>query len=84
MQIGTLISILAVTISVLALIFGRKDSNKKYDMDYGLFMGEIRADIKNIKDALEELKTDTKNIDYTIDMKIRDHERRYHDGKEHK
>lgn len=80
MNTSNIISILAVTLSVLSFIFGRKDNNKKYDMDYGLFMGEIRADIKNIKNALEELKADTKDINHEMDIKIQEHERRYHNG----
>ena len=45
---------------------------------YGSFMGEMRAEIKSIKEKVEELKSDHKEVDSKIKEAIAEHVKIYH------
>lgn len=45
---------------------------------YGTFMGEIKAEINSIKEMINELKSDHKEVDKKIKDAILEHENRFH------
>lgn len=44
----------------------------------GQFMGEIRTEINSIKEMINELKSDHKEVDGKIDKAIAEHIQAYH------
>ena len=47
---------------------------------FGTFIGEIKAELNNIKEMINELKSDHKEVDGKIDKAIEDHVKAYHKG----
>lgn len=47
---------------------------------YGTFMGEMRTEISSIKEMINELKSDHKEVDGKIKEAIIEHENRFHKG----
>ena len=45
---------------------------------YGQFIGEMRSEIASIKEKIDELKSDHKEVDKKIKDAIIEHENRYH------
>jgi len=82
MEIGTIISIGAVVISLTALLLNRKDKSNKDTKDDGYKWGQIEEKLSNIEKALAKIenKLDSfdKEVDEKIDKKIREHVEAYH------
>lgn len=79
------IAIIGSILAVTTFFNNKKDKStsetKDFNMSYGLFMGEIKSELKHIKDSLEEIKEDIKTTDSKIKIAIENHERIYHNGK---
>ena len=56
--IGALMTLISVTIAIFTFYFNRK---KETGSD-GEWKGELRSDLKHIKDGVDELKTDNEEI----------------------
>ncbi len=80
-QLGIAISLVTGIVSVLGFLLVQKKNIKDETKDFGIFMGEIKTELKYIKEAIEELKTDGKGISLKINEAIKNHERIYHNGK---
>ena len=72
---------IGVVIAAASFFFGQKKSNNDDGRKLGEFMGEIRADIRHIKDDLRTIREDRSNIVKDIEAAIEQHEKIYH-GKE--
>lgn len=85
MEIGTIISIGAVVISLTALLLNRKDKSNKDTKDDGYKWGQIEEKLSNIEKVLAKIenKLDVydKEIDEKIDKKIHEHVEVYHKEK---
>ena len=77
-EIGIIISLIGCIIGIVRFIIGQKKSGKDDGMELGTFMGEIKAEIANIKDMITELKNDHKEVDDKIKDAILEHIRAYH------
>ena len=77
-EIGIIISLIGCIIGIVSFIIGQKKSSKDDGMELGTFMGEIRAEIANIKEMISELKNDHREVDAKIKDAIEEHEKRFH------
>ena len=82
MELGTIISIGAVVISLIALLLSRKDKSNDDTKEDGYKWGQIEEKLSNIEKALAKIenKLDVydKEIDEKIDKKINEHVEMYH------
>lgn len=85
MEIGTIISIGAVIISLTALLLNRKDKSNKDTKDDGYKWGQVEEKLSNIEKVLAKIETKLdvydKELDERIDRKIHDHVEMYHKEK---
>jgi hypothetical protein len=79
--ISILIAALGVVVAIASFYIGQKKSNTDDGRKLGEFMGEIRADIRHIKDDIRTIREDRNNIINDISMAIKQHEKIFH-GKE--
>lgn len=77
-EIGIIISLIGCIIGIVSFIIGQKKSSKDDGMELGTFIGEIKAELNNIKEMINELKSDHKEVDGKIKDAIADHVRAYH------
>ena len=73
-----LIGAAGLILAALTFFLGQKKSSVDDGQKLGEFMGEIRADIRNIKHDIEEIKRDKQNVQDSIDRAIKQHEVQYH------
>lgn len=82
MEIGIWVSIGAVVISLIALLFSRKDKSNDDAKEDAHKWGQIEEKLSNIEKALAKIenKLDVydKEIDEKIDKKINEHVEMYH------
>lgn len=82
MELGTIISICAVVISLIALLLSRKDKSNDDTKEDGYKWGQIEEKLSNIEKALAKIETKLdvydKEIDEKIDKKINEHVEMYH------
>lgn len=78
-EIGAIISITSLAIAIASFLFARKKENKTDGFELGKFMGEMKSQIGSIKELIEELKKDNKEVDERMVKAIREHELRYDD-----
>ena len=80
MEIGTIISIGAVTISLITLILNRRDKaiNDTKESNLGLINFRLDQLDKNVQRILAKLETYDKELDERIDRKIHEHIEMYH------
>ena len=83
MEIGTIISIAAVTISLVTLILNRRDKaiNDTKESNLGLINFRLDQLDKNVQRILAKLERYDKELDERIDKKIHDHVEMYHKEK---
>lgn len=77
-EIGVVLSVISCVIAVTSFALNNKKTNKTDGFELGNFMGEIRTEIASIKDLINELKQDNKEVDEKISKNIKDHEARFH------
>ena len=77
-ELGIIISLVGCIIGIVSFIIGQKKSSKDDGMSLGAFMGEIKAEINSIKEMINELKSDHKEVDGKIKEAIVEHENRFH------
>lgn len=75
---GTGLSILSLIVCVATFFMNNKKSNKTDGIELGSFMGEMKAELTNIKNLIEELKHDHKEVDNKIHEAIANHEAIFH------
>lgn len=84
--IALLLSILGSVISVLSLIFNRKDKSNKDVKDDSYKWGQIDTKLSNIEKTLEKIENKLDSYDKEIDDKIAEamahHIKEYHKGEE--
>lgn len=80
MELGTIISIGAVTISMVTLILNRRDKaiNDTKESNLGLINFRLDQLDKNVQRILAKLDTYDKETDEKIDKKIHEHVEMYH------
>ena len=78
MNSNLIIGIVGALVAVLTFFLGPKRANIDDGQKLGEFMGEIRTDIRNIKDDINEIKKDRRDMQNAIDKAIEQHEERYH------
>ena len=85
MEIGTIISIGAVIISLTALLLNRKDKSNKDTKDDGYKWGQVEEKLSNIEKVLAKIETKLdvydRELDERIDKKIHEHVEVYHKEK---
>lgn len=81
--ISLIVAVLGVIISITSFFASQRKTNTDDGRKMGEFMGEIHADIKNIKEDIAEIKQDRNSIDKKISKVMEEHEKKYHsrDGK---
>ena len=79
LDIGVVLSIISVIVAVSSLLMNNKKTNKTDGFELGKFMGEMKSEIGSIKELIEELKKDNKEVDDKIIKAIREHEIHYDD-----
>ena len=77
-----LIGVAGLILAAFTFFLGQKKSNVDDGQKMGEFMGEIRADIRNIKHDIEDIKRDKQNVQDSINRAIEQHEARYHSDKD--
>lgn len=77
-NVTVLIAILGLVLSVITFFVGQKKASQDDGQEFGEFMGEIRADIRNIKDDIKEIKNDRERLKNEIDHAINEHVKAYH------
>ena len=77
-NVTVLIAVLGLILSVITFFVGQKKASADDGQEYGEFMGEIRADIRNIKDDIKEIKNDRERLKNEIDHAINEHVKAYH------
>lgn len=77
-EIGIIISLIGCIIAVVSFIIGQRKTGKDDGMTLGQFIGEMRTEIASIKDMINELKSDHKEVDGKIKEAILEHEKRFH------
>ena len=77
-ELGIIISIASLGIAFSSFMFARKKENKTDGFDLGQFVGEMRSELGNIKQLINELKQDNKEVDERIAKAIIEHEVRFH------
>lgn len=82
MEIGIIISIGAVTISLVTLILNRRDKAIADTKESNLGLINFRLDQldKNVQRILAKLDTYEKEVDEKIEKKIHEHVEMYHKG----
>lgn len=78
-EIGTVLSVLAGIVAVSSFVMSFKKNNKTDGFELGKFMGEMKSEIGSIKEGIEELKKDNKEVDEKIAKAIHEHETHYDD-----
>lgn len=80
MEIGIIVSIAAVTISLVTLILNRRDKAIAETKESNLGLINFRLDQldKNVQRILAKLETYDKELDERIDKKIHEHVEVYH------
>lgn len=78
MNINILIAAAGLVLAAFTFFLGQKRSNIDDGQKLGEFMGEIRTDIRNIKDDINEMKKDRRATNEQIERAIQQHEERYH------
>lgn len=83
MEIGIIVSIAAVTISLVTLILNRRDKAIADTKESNLGLINFRLDQldKNVQRILAKLETYDKELDERIDKKIHEHVEVYHKEK---
>ena len=83
MEIGIIVSIAAVTISLVTLILNRRDKAIADTKESNLGLINFRLDQldKNVQRILAKLETYDKELDERIDKKIHEHVEMYHKEK---
>ena len=86
MEIGIIVSIGAVTISLVTLILNRRDKaiNDTKESNLGLINFRLDQLDKNVQRILAKLETYDKELDERIDKKIHEHVEMYHKEKQWK
>ena len=79
-EVGLIISIISISIAIASFLLGRKKENKTDGFELGQFMGEIKSEIKYIKDMVTDIKSDTKEFDNKIKEAMQEHIEVYHKG----
>ena len=81
MTIGldTVFSVASLGLATASFLFARKKDNKTDGFELGQFTGRMETEIKSIKNLIEELKNDNKEVDEKITKGIREHEIHYDD-----
>ena len=84
MEIGIIVSIAAVTISLVTLILNRRDKAIADTKESNLGLINFRLDQldKNVQRILAKLETYDKELDERIDKKIHEHVEMYHKEKQ--
>ena len=77
-NVTILIAVLGLILSVATFFIGQKRASQDDGQEFGEFMGEIRADIRNIKDDIKDIKEDRKRFTDEIDKAINEHVKAYH------
>ena len=77
--VGTVLSVISAIVAVSSLVMSFKKNNKTDGFELGKFMGEMKSEICSIKEGIEELKKDNKEVDEKIAKGIHEHELRYTD-----
>lgn len=77
-NITVLIAVLGLILSVITFFVGQKKASADDGQEFGEFMGEIRADIRNIKEDIKEIKNDRERLKDEIDHAISEHVKAYH------
>ena len=80
MNSNIVIAVAGLVLAALTFFLGQKRSNVDDGQKLGEFMGEIRTDIRNIKDDINEIKKDRRATNEQIERAIKQHEERYHNG----
>lgn len=84
--IAVVIAAVSAIVSVVSALSNQKKNNNDDGLKLGEFMGEIRTDIKNIKETIQSIKDnhaeDRDAMNDAIKWAITEHEKIYH-GKEH-
>lgn len=78
-EIGIIISLIGCIVGIAGFIIGQKKAGKDDGLSLGSFMGEMRAEIASIKEMINELKSDHKEVDGKIKDAIADHVKAYHE-----
>ena len=80
MELGIIVSIGAVTISLVTLILNRRDKaiNDTKESNLGLINFRLDQLDKNVQRILAKLETYDKELDDRIDKKIHEHVETYH------
>ena len=78
-EVGAVLSVISVIVAVASFIMNSKKTNKTDGFELGKFMGEMKSEIGSIKELIEELKKDNKEVDDKIIKAIREHEVHYDD-----
>jgi Sec-independent protein translocase protein TatA len=78
MNTNLLIAAAGLVLAAFTFFLGQKRSNIDDGQKLGEFMGEIRTDIRNIKDDINEMKKDRRATNEQIERAIQQHEERYH------
>ena len=77
-ELGIIISLVGCIIGIVSFIIGQKKSGRDDGMEFGQFIGEIKTELANIKEMINELKSDHKEVDVKIKEAIIEHEKRFH------
>lgn len=80
-EIGIIISLIGCLIGIVSFIIGQRKTGKDDGMTLGQFIGEMRTEIASIKDMINELKSDHKEVDGKIKEAIAQHVQAYHNNK---
>ena len=78
-EIGVFLSVISVLVAIASFAMNSKKTNKTDGFELGKFMGEMKSEIGSIKELIEELKKDNKEVDDKIIKAIREHEMHYDD-----
>ncbi len=77
-----IISAVAVIISLISFVHNQNRKNSDDGQEYGVFVGEIKTNLKFIRDDIKEIKEDlsrsAKERDEAIEKAIKQHEGLYH------
>lgn len=83
-SVSEIISILAIVLTVLNFVFGRKDKSNKDVKEESYKWGAIDQRLTNIEETLKEIKIQLTNNDKEVEEKIakaiKQHEEVYHKG----
>ena len=77
-EIGIVYTTITLILAVAGFYIGQKKSSKDDGMTLGQFIGEMRTEIASIKEMINELKSDHKEVDGKIKDAIAEHVKVYH------